>query len=230
MVTSATTATGLATIIEDAPDDALASAELLAVRAGVEAGVVTLAVDFAESTVLDEVFGLLLLDIDQDPTTGVPAVEIGGLETQDVGVEYFVDMYAPEGLAALVEYETATVVAFLDLRFEGQSMVVDLPLGYLPAEDGSIDVATHFGDFVEQSDWAPDEGKGTINPYHDVAWLVADPAVGTVPPGSDLDVTVTADSAGLEPGFYQAELVVKSNDPLLPDFPVPVTLTVIEGG
>lgn len=222
-------ASTLEVIIEDSPDDAVTTAEILSVRAGVEAGVATIAVDFDADTNLQEIFGLMLLDTDQDPDTGIPAVEIGGLETQQVGVEYFIDMYAPEGLAALVEYETATIIAFLEMRFEGQSLVVDLPLGFLPGEDGAIDVATHFSDFTDQSDWAPDEGRGRIEP-EDVPWISIAPRAGTVPPGADVDVTVTADGSGLEPDVYRAVLVVTSNDPLLRSFPVPVSLTVTPPG
>ncbi len=222
-------ASTLDVIIEDPPDDALATAEILSVRAGVEAGVATIAVDFDADTNLQEIFGLMLLDTDQDPDTGVPAVEIGGLETQQVGVEYFIDMYAPEGLAALVDYETATIVAFLEMRFEDQSLVVDLPVGLLPGEDGAIDVATHFSDFTDQSDWAPDEGRGRIDP-EDVSWLSIAPDAGTVPPGTDVDLSVTAEASGLDPGLYRAELVVTSNDPLLNSFPVPVSLTVTPPG
>lgn len=77
-------------------------------------------------------------------------------------------------------------------------------------------------------DWAPDEGRGRILP-EDVTWLTAAPTSGTVAPDTDTDVTVTADAGDLDPAVYRAELVVTSNDPLLPNFPVPVCLTVQSG-
>lgn len=228
-VAGVSAASTLEVIIEDPPDDAVRSAEILTVRAGSEAGVITFAVDFDEATNFDEVFGLILLDTDQNPSTGVPAEVLGGLETQDVGVEYFLDIFVPEGAAVLVRATDGEVLAFLEIQLEDQSVIVDLQLGLLPGEEGAMDVATFFNDFGGQSDFAPDEGKGTINPP-EVPWLDFDPTGGVVPPGTDVDVTVTADATGLSPGTYNAELVVSSNDVNLLSFPVPVSLTVPPDG
>ncbi|MDH3680037.1 MAG: carboxypeptidase regulatory-like domain-containing protein [Acidimicrobiia bacterium] len=229
IVAGVSPAATLETIIDDPDDDAVGAAEIVAVRAGVDGSVATMSVDFGPDTALDPIFGLVLLDTDQDPATGGSAESIGGLPTQEVGIEYFIDLFAPEQMATLVRYETGEVVAFLELRFEGQSLVVDVPLDAIPGEDGAIDVATWFFDGEIPSDWAPDEGRGRIDPP-DVPWLSFAPDSGTVPPGAAAEVTVTADATGLAPGTYGAELVVTSNDPSLVSFPVPVSLVVLANG
>jgi hypothetical protein len=63
----------------------------------------------------------------------------------------------------------------------------------------------------------------------DVPWLSEAPTSGTVVPGGNTDVTVTANAAGLTPGTYNANVCVGSNDPVNPLITVPVTLTVTPG-
>ncbi|RMI13159.1 MAG: choice-of-anchor D domain-containing protein, partial [Calditrichaeota bacterium] len=57
-------------------------------------------------------------------------------------------------------------------------------------------------------------------------WLSVTPTSGTVPPGGQNTVTVSANSAGLLPGVYPAKLTVHSNDPDEGSLPFPVTLHV----
>lgn len=63
----------------------------------------------------------------------------------------------------------------------------------------------------------------------DISWLGVSPASGTTAPGEDSDVTVTFNATGLEPGQYEAQLCVESNDPQEPRVVVPVTMTVEAG-
>jgi len=65
----------------------------------------------------------------------------------------------------------------------------------------------------------------------DIPWLAETPTVGTVPPGDDLGIDLTFDASGVGgPGTYRGNLHVQSNDPLLPDLPVPITMTVLASG
>ncbi|MBI3447292.1 MAG: choice-of-anchor D domain-containing protein [Acidobacteria bacterium] len=57
-------------------------------------------------------------------------------------------------------------------------------------------------------------------------WLKAAPTSGTVPAGASMDVTVTFDASGLNGGNYDAELLVKSNDPDEAEVVVPAHLHV----
>jgi len=61
----------------------------------------------------------------------------------------------------------------------------------------------------------------------DVPWLSEAPITGTVPAYSAVPITITFDAAQVdEPGVYQADLRVSSNDPYSPTVSIPVTMTV----
>jgi len=57
-------------------------------------------------------------------------------------------------------------------------------------------------------------------------WLWCESAGGTVGPGGQETVRICFDPAGLSDGTYQANLMVRSNDPDEPSVQVPVQLTV----
>ena len=60
----------------------------------------------------------------------------------------------------------------------------------------------------------------------DVLWLTIDPISGTVPAESTTPIQVTFDATATQPGTYNAELVIRSDDPFTPTVSVPVTMTV----
>ena len=60
----------------------------------------------------------------------------------------------------------------------------------------------------------------------DARWLDQAPAVGSVPPGSSVPVTVTFSRIDLGGGIYTADMLIKSNDPWREQIGVPVTMTV----
>jgi len=62
-----------------------------------------------------------------------------------------------------------------------------------------------------------------------LAWLSETPASGTVAPGANGVVDVTANAAGLTLGDYSGNLCLASNDPQHPLLAVPVTMTVTDG-
>ncbi|MEJ2207490.1 MAG: hypothetical protein P8129_00460 [Anaerolineae bacterium] len=61
----------------------------------------------------------------------------------------------------------------------------------------------------------------------DVPWLSLAPISGLVPGYGSAPVQVTFDAAGLQPGDYTADAIVRSNDPVLPAVSVPVSMTVL---
>jgi len=65
-----------------------------------------------------------------------------------------------------------------------------------------------------------------FQPIIDIPWLSEDPSSGTVAPGASQAITVTVDTTGLEPGFYRARIIIRSNDPRNPRLQVPVNLIV----
>jgi hypothetical protein len=58
-------------------------------------------------------------------------------------------------------------------------------------------------------------------------WLEAGPSVQSVPPMSQVSVTVSVDAVNILPGQYQAELHASTNDPGSPVVAVPVTVMVL---
>jgi hypothetical protein len=60
-----------------------------------------------------------------------------------------------------------------------------------------------------------------------VPWLSENPESGTIPPGGEVNITVTFDSTGLVKGEYLAKIRIRS--PQAPMIDVPVTLVVTEG-
>ena len=57
-------------------------------------------------------------------------------------------------------------------------------------------------------------------------WVFVEPAADTVEARSRLNADIIFDSEGLEPGVYQAEITVITNDPFNPSATVPVKMTV----
>jgi hypothetical protein len=89
------------------------------------------------------------------------------------------------------------------------------------------------------NDWTADMGgagsQGALNPGQigiggtPCDWLTVNPDNGTTGPLSFETVTLTVDTTGMTPGFYQTNLTVKSNDPNEDIIMVPVNLTVATG-
>jgi len=55
-------------------------------------------------------------------------------------------------------------------------------------------------------------------------WLSVDLESGIIPAGSSQDITFTFDSNGLAEGTFNAEAIVNSNDPAIPETIIPVTM------
>jgi hypothetical protein len=57
-------------------------------------------------------------------------------------------------------------------------------------------------------------------------WVSASPTEGVIAAGGSLDVSVTFDAGDLPVGTYEADLIVRSNDPRWPEAVVPVDLSI----
>jgi subtilisin family serine protease len=218
----------LQTIIDDPAGDAVGSVDITTVRAGSDGtALASMAIDFAAGTPMGEIGGFVFLDTDQDSSTGFPPEDFFGKPTQDIGVDFFADMFGvSEGYVLIVDAESFEIVAEVPAAVEGQTVSFDVPLEAIGGDDGSIDVAMVLGDFFQPTDWAPDVGHGTIQPFVDLPWIAEEPESGTIPPGGSQDVAVTLGSADLGPGTYSALLAVLSNAPKQPQLLVDVRLTV----
>jgi subtilisin family serine protease len=221
----------LSTIIEDPAGDAQGSVDITTVRAGSDGSTVaTMAVDFTPETPMSEVAGFVFLDTDQDPATGIPPEDLFGKPTQDIGVDYFADLFAihdSDPVVYIVEALNFEIVAVVPATIEGQTVTFDVPLEAVGGDDGFIDTAMVLGDFDQPTDWAPDEGHGTIEPFTEVPWLSESPDSGRLLPGQRREVTLTMGTPTLAPGEYHAALVLLTNAPKQEVLILDVTLTVV---
>jgi hypothetical protein len=62
--------------------------------------------------------------------------------------------------------------------------------------------------------------------FTDVPWLSETPTSGTLPVGGSVEIQVTAKTAGLGPGVYEAAIVIRTDSGRQPDLWVPVRLIV----
>ncbi|HEV8420719.1 MAG TPA: carboxypeptidase-like regulatory domain-containing protein, partial [Actinomycetota bacterium] len=220
----------LDTIIEDPAGDAEGSVDITTVRGGSDGSTVaTLAIDFTSGTPMDEVVGFVMFDTDQDPSTGIPPTDLFGKPTQDIGVDYFADLFGihdPEPVVYIVDTIFFEVVAAVPVTIEDQTVTFDIPLEAVGGDDGSIDTAMVLGDFFQPTDWAPDEGHGTIQPFSDVPWMSEAPESGGIRPGRSQDVALTLGGADVAPGEYHALVVLVTNAPRQQVLTVDVTLRV----
>jgi subtilisin family serine protease len=220
----------LDTIIEDPAGDAEGPVDITTVRAGSDGSTVaTMAIDFTSGTPMDEAVGFVMFDTDQDPSTGIPPTEFLGKPSQDIGVDYFADLFGIhdfEPAVYIVDTINFEVVAVVPVTIEEQTVTFDIPLEAVGGDDGSIDTAMVLGDFFQPTDWAPDEGHGTIQPFSDVPWMSETPESGGVRAGRSQDVALLLGGPNLAPGEYHALVLFVTNAPKQPLLSVDVTLTV----
>lgn len=219
----------LSTIIEDPAGDAQGPVDVTTVRGGSDGSTVaTVALDFTPSTPMSDVVGYVFFDTDQDPSTGLPPSDLAGKPTQDIGVDYFADLFSihdPNPVVYIVDASTFEGIP-VPVTIEGQTVSFDVPLEAVGGDDGTIDTAMVLGNFDQPTDWAPDVGHGTIEPFTDVPWLSERPESGGIRPGLSQDVEVSLGGPDLAPGEYHALIVLVTNAPKQRALTVDVTLTV----
>jgi subtilisin family serine protease len=218
----------LITVIDDPDDDSLGSVEVTEVRGGSDNAELSIAIDFDADTPMDEPGGFFFFDTDQDPSTGFAPEEFFGLPEQDIGVDYFADLFGIHDSEPVVFIVSADfeLVAEVPAVIDGQSVSFSVPLEAFGDDDGNADVASVIGDFNAPLDWAPDEGHGTVQTFTDAPWMGADPTEGVVPPGETAEVEVTLGGADVAPGEYTGSLFLLSDAPKQPALQVDVTLSV----
>lgn len=96
----------------------------------------------------------------------------------------------------------------------------------LPAETagiGQLRVSRNPGEGMDHLDL---DGLRVEATYLGLAWLQPAAHAGVTPPGQTSTLDLAVPAGVVEPGTYRAEVVVRSNDPQLPERRVPVTLVV----
>ncbi|HZM72973.1 MAG TPA: carboxypeptidase regulatory-like domain-containing protein [Candidatus Polarisedimenticolia bacterium] len=216
---------GLPLIIDDDDSDSFDTNEITAVYGQSGGDQANIAIDFANLNV-QELGGYMYFDVDQDPNTGLPAEALFGLPTQDVGIEYFVTFF-DLGFSGEIPVwnEFGDLVGIVPGSFDGQTVSFGVPLEMLGGDDGSMNVDMVAG-FFGPSDWAADEGHGTVSSFAELDWLDETPASGRIIVGGFEDVVLTLGGPTVAPGEYHGQVVFVTSAPKQPQVPVDVTLTV----
>ena len=191
-------------------------------------------IDFTASTRrCDQAGGYVFLDIDQDPDDR-PAGRgaRGPARPRTSALEYFVDLFGvhdPEPRRSSswtleTVRRSSPVPTPRSTARRSSSTSRSTAIG---GDDGTINTAMVLGDFDCPSDWAPDEGHGTIEPFTDLPWLVREPESGTIAPGGAQVGHATL--GGAEPRARRLPRRRSSSSPMHPkprNVPVDVDLTV----
>ena len=136
------------------------------VDAGVDAfGELGLQVLFTSDTSMPDVTFIAHLDLDQDPSTGVPPFFWGGGPGQDIGVDvvliYSIDPFFGPSVVVLdaVDYG---FIGFFPAAIALQSVEMAVPLAAIGDDDGNVDITMVAGNQAQLTDWVPDSGHGTV--------------------------------------------------------------------
>jgi hypothetical protein len=218
-------------LVTDPADDAAGSVEIVGVSAGSNGRTLSGAVQFSPTTPMGAAVGLVLIDVDQNPATGVPAASQGGNATQDLGVEYVILLTTLQfgtNQVQIVRASDNEPLAMAPGKLEGQTMSFDVPVSQLGfGEDGSVDMAAMVGSYMGATDWAPNVGHATVEAGRDPAWLaVTAPTTGTLAPGASVTVAVQGGGGGVARGSFSGELRFVTDAPRRYKVSVPVRLTV----
>ncbi|MGB4595257.1 MAG: Ig-like domain-containing protein [Anaerolineaceae bacterium] len=178
------------------------------------------------------------------PNTGDVWAWFGGAAAGDTGyvsqaveilpgtakINFFVEQYVC-GAAGTSNYMALVIDDVEVWRTDGTDDACAV-LGYRPIEVDVSDFAnggTHTIAFesvtVDGANFFLDDVTLSLEAGGDITWLFEEPISGTVPAGSQLEVTVTFDATGLSLGDYYARLNVKN--PPAETIGVPVTMHVV---
>ena len=190
-----------------------------------EPSVLTLRLTFDDATVLHDVVGYVYLDTDRNPDTGRLPRDMGGLARQDVGYDYYLDLFGLPSLGLVdVWRQDGVYLGSIAGEYTAHSLTIALPLSLLGWDDGVMDVALTLGTVQGAEEWAPETGHAIIGLGAD--WLTENPATGDVPMEAERTVLLSLDTSRLQPGLHAMRLGIINDDPLTPLLYVPLSVTV----
>jgi hypothetical protein len=183
-----------------------------------------------------------------DPVHGTP-VQIGRITNAelvtDIAIDLNGEMYGVDSvLSVMVRIDPATGAgtvlgpigydsSMATLDFDDDTGVLYMATWeYLTGDTNLWTVDTNSGAVTLVSAFPSGTGLQFLAIASDglmgIPWLDETPTSGIVAPGGGVGIDLTLDAGAVSgPGTYRARLHVESNDPLLPDLPVPVTMTVL---
>lgn len=165
-----TAAVPVTQIINDPIGDHITSSglpivDIGAVSAGSDGVSLTIRVAFSSNTVMTQVVGLIDLDTDQNKNTGISPAANGFIPgtTQDIGVDYFLDLFSIPNVN-VIRTSTLALVGSVTRTVSGQTIEMTIPLSMLGSDDGNINVGMVLGNLTQPTDAAPNTGHGIITP------------------------------------------------------------------
>jgi hypothetical protein len=183
---------------------------------------------FGDGTSPRNVVGYVHLDTDRNAATGRSPQELAGTSEQDIGFDYYLDLFGMPNLGLVdVWRQDGVYVGSVAGTYVGQSLEMSIPLSLLGHDDGVMDSTVALGTIQGVEEWAPGAGHDTIGVGMD--WLVESDDDGSIPAGEERAITLTLDASFLQPGAHTARLAVSSDDPVTSLVYAPLTLTVEPG-
>ena len=154
-------------------------------------------------------------------TTSVDST--GNLDQLLIQYNWITDTYPVEG-SFWAEAPSGNRVRLASGQFQGSYSLTDSQL-----QDESIQGNWKF--WIQDTDGdgghqAKSVNLSWIRAISTVNWLSVENANGSIAPGESQTLNITCDATGLEPGLYQGNLQIESNDPANPVMNIPVHFTV----
>jgi hypothetical protein len=169
------------------------------------------------------VVGYVHLDTDRNPDTGRPPQDLAGTSAQDIGLDYYLDLFGMPNLGLVdVWSQDGVYKGSVVGTYVGQSLEMSIPLSLLGHDDGVMDVTAALGTVTGVEEWSPEAGHGTIGVGAN--WLTESDDDGSIPAGGERVITLTLDASRLQPGVHAARLAVSSDDLVTPLVYAPLTL------
>jgi hypothetical protein len=212
----------LAAIIDDPANDAN-FIDITTVKAASDASAVTFRLTFNSGLGPRGAIGVIHLDTDQNAATGLPTTALFGLPTQDIGVDYFINLFSLPDPVDIID-SNGNYMGSVSPVYLGHDLELTIPLSVLGGDEGFMDVTMVVGDFFGPRDWVPDAGHGTI---FDAVWLSETPLGRTIAPNSSRVIQIVFNSHTVtRTGVYSAQLHFRGNM-ANPVGPLPIEMRIM---
>jgi hypothetical protein len=104
--------------------------------------------------------GLVEFDMDDNPATGYSPISNFFGASANLGVEYRLETYAPDGTTMYLV--SAVSEATVKATFSGNSVVMRIPMSLLSSDDGNFGIVGVMGTYDRPTDAFPNSGAGLV--------------------------------------------------------------------
>ncbi len=186
------------TVITDPAGDATSGRpDVIQVDASSDNVNVYIDVTFTADTNMDDLFGIIGLDTDQNASTGSPFGSLVGNPAIDIGIEVGIDFGDVPGTGlALLSSAQFPQGTSIPAQIDGQKLRLVIPLTLLGNDDGNLNLAGVTTDrFFAFDDYFPNSGSGTISVVVTNSAPIAGNDSATVRQGQPVTVDVLANDS-----------------------------------